>query len=222
MNVSSLCFSHDGNTKVWPTLVGVFTTAALMSIRTQDGFLTYKSNEVLALVVPIAGTIVALALPAAQLAQSVMESFLSTGNDLVKARRPLGEVATFLKSKAQERRRDLGAMRCVVLYGLASLLVALCGVVGFFTQTQVGEHFVISDFIASLATTLLVASVLWFLPVVRTSFNFDRAEAFASAIAKAAEREAKLPPAERNGDPAPATESQPPKPAGADKASVRS
>lgn len=195
MKIPSLLFSQGGQTKVWPTLVAVTMTAALMSIRVQDGFLTYKSNEVLALVVPIAGTIVALALPAAQLAQSVMESFLSTGNDLVKARRPLGDVATFLKSKAQERRRDLGAMRCVVLYSLVSLLVGFCGVVGLFAQTQLGEHVAVRDFIASLATTLLAASVLWFLPVVRTSFNFDRAEAFATALGEAAKREAAPPPA---------------------------
>jgi hypothetical protein len=176
MLMPSPLFSATGHARAVPTCLVVIVAAVLASVRTPGGMLAYKSSEVLAIVLPVAGTIVALALPAAQLAQSVMESFLSNAQELVKGNRPISGIVTFLSEVAAERRRDLEAMKWVVYFGLISFLAGLCGLLGAFSQAQIGENLAVRDLIACLATGFLVASVLWFLPVVRSSFNFAKAD----------------------------------------------
>ncbi|MBK6387991.1 MAG: hypothetical protein IPF71_15025 [Rhodoferax sp.] len=85
MSGASLFFDQHGNARAFPTSVMVIVAALVAAARVKGGYLSYESDKVIAIVVPVAGTIVALALPAAQLAQSVLESFLTNAQELIKS-----------------------------------------------------------------------------------------------------------------------------------------
>lgn len=178
MNTSSRFFlSSDGRARLLPTCLLVVTGALLGAVRLESGVLAYKSDAVLAMVVPIAGTLVALALPAAQLGQSVMEGFLGSAQDLIKGGRPVPAVASFLEKVAIERRRDLESIRSVIIFSVASLLIGLLGIFGLLgSGGQWLPWIAARDVLACLATTSLVAAIAWLLPVVWWSFDFTKAD----------------------------------------------
>lgn len=168
-------FDTNGRAKLRNAFILGVVVGVVMATRTPMGFLNIKSDAVLAIVVPIAGTIVALALPAAQLAQSVMQSILSTANDLLQTSKSRADIADYLGRVVRRKRCDLSAMRSVVLFSFASLIVGLLGVIGTFSHLHT-EFLAVKDVYATLSTTFLVISVLWFLPVVRSSFDISQAD----------------------------------------------
>jgi hypothetical protein len=186
--MGALFYDQSGRARLSLTFILVVLAAIPIAIRVPEGLFAYKSDGVLAIIVPIAGTLVALALPAAQLAQSVMESFLSSAQELIKGGRAVHAVADFLGKVAVERRRDLEGIRCVIVFSVVSFLL---GLFGTFNPGSPSEPFVGSivarDLLASLATTSLVASVAWLMPVVWSSFNFAKADQLVDLLKKAPE-----------------------------------
>lgn len=169
-----LIFDRNGKVRALPTFGIVLLVAVCSAMRTKFGFLTYSDKDALAVVVPIAGTIVALALPAAQLAQSVTTDILANAQGLIKTNRSLKDVRGFIEYRANMRRKDLEAMKYVVYYSLASLLSGLAGLFGAFSQSIIlFRNLPVPDFFTCLSATCLVTSVLWFLPVIRSSFNLE-------------------------------------------------
>jgi hypothetical protein len=199
----SVLFTREGNVRYWPTAVVACTTPFVVSAKSQYGVLTYKSSDVIALVLPIAGTIVALALPAAQLAQAALVDFLATANNLVAAKQPIPEVYEYLSKRATKQRRDLQATRCVVIYGLASFLVAIVGCLGFLNDVRFGDRLGCRDFIACFSVILLVVAVLWFVPVVVSAFSFLEGDELMRRLADMAKKAGQQAPAtsESKGSP---------------------
>ena len=194
--VGSLFFTHDGRARFLPTCILIAAAALLAAVRLPSGVLAYKSEAVLALVVPIAGTLVALALPAAQLGQSVMEAFLSSAQDLIKGGRSVPAVADYLGKVAIERRRDLESIRCVIVFSIASLLLGLLGVFGLMSSGEsIYPWLTARDLLASLATTSLVAAVAWLLPVVWSSFDFTKADQLIALLRQVPSSSPSPPPA---------------------------
>lgn len=150
----------------------VVALAILGSMRSCIGFLHYSGEEVLPLVVPIAGVFVALALPAAQLAQSVKERLLESAEALIKAKpHDIEHVRKTLKGLVSQHRSNLESMKRAIYFSLASLLVGLLGLFGAFKPLNLFHRFAVIDFLASLSTLLLVVAVFRLLPVVASSFN---------------------------------------------------
>ncbi len=187
MSGSSLFFDKHGNARPVPTGIIVIAAAFLAAARVKGGFLSYESDKVIAIVVPVAGTIVALALPAAQLAQSVLESFLTNAQELIKSGDPIHGIVKFLTNLANDRRRNLEAMKMVVYFGLASFLIGMVGVLGAFHPEKISDSMAVRDVIACLSSAFLIASVLWFLPVVKSSFNFRKANELIDLLKKTPE-----------------------------------
>jgi hypothetical protein len=163
-------------------LVLVFTI--ITSMRVSDRFFSFDSSKLIDLVLPVAGTIVALALPAAQLAQSVLDRFLATAEELIKAGDPIGAIHSHLVKEADSHRRLLGATRFMVQYGLASFLIALTGALGIAKGKRLGPAFDLADVTAALAAGLLLAAVLWFLPVMKLAFDFSSGERLLELLSK--------------------------------------
>ncbi|WP_143787698.1 hypothetical protein [Paraburkholderia phenazinium] len=169
-----LIFDRNGKARALPIFGIVLLVAICSAMRTKFGFLTYSDKDALAVVVPIAGTIVALALPAAQLAQSVTTDILANAQGLIKTNRPLKDVRGFLEYRANMRRADLEAMKYVIYYSLASLLSGLAGLFGTFSQSMIlFGNLPVPDFFTCFSATCLITSVLWFLPVIQSSFNLE-------------------------------------------------
>lgn len=177
--------SGTGPRVVSATWAAIVAGAIALALRHPEWPIAYSSKEALALVVPIAGTIVALALPAAQLASSVMERFLTSAEKLIKTGRPIAGVVNYLSDLARSGKRDMAAMRRVVELALLSLLVGLVGVVGLAGQLQLLPVLAFGDLVTGLSIALLVASVMWFLPVVRSSFDFSKADRLIDLLRRA-------------------------------------
>lgn len=169
----------------------VFLATLAVASRLPSGVLEYHGSTVLALVVPVAGTLVALTLPAAQLAQSAMAGFMSSAQELIKSGRPIPAVAEHLGQLATERKRDLAGIRCVIVFSVCALLAGLLGILD---PTPAGGtppgSLVLQDLLAAFATSCLVAAVIWLLPVVQSSFSFAQADHLVALLRKA---QAKVP-----------------------------
>jgi hypothetical protein len=159
-----------------PTAVVVVAVAALAAVSSPLHFLHFEADKLLAIVVPVAGTLVALALPAAQLAEASVQRTLQGALQLVRAKRPLPTVVRHLRATVAERREVAAALRCVMVCAVVSFLIGLCGVLGVFADRQLAANLRVPDFIATLSTGFLVAAVLWLLPVLKASFSFEQAD----------------------------------------------
>jgi hypothetical protein len=165
----SLVFTQTGEARFVPTTLAVLVAGTVSAISSPWGFLQYTSKDILTVMVPISGTVLALALPAAQLAQSVVENFLSSAGELSK--NPIADVVQFLKGLAEQRRRDLSSMYCVIVYSLCSFLLGTAGFFVMLSNFALPGVINLSDWLACASVGFLIASVLWFLPVMRSSFD---------------------------------------------------
>jgi hypothetical protein len=183
--MSGLFFSPDGRARYPATCVLVLVLTLCVSFRRPDGWLEYKSDAVLAILVPIAGTLVALALPAAQLGQSVIERLLSDAENLIRSDRPIHDIADYLEKFAHEQKRNLEAIRCVIVYSVASFGVGLLGTLGLMGSVKlIDPSLAARDVLSSLSMSLLVVAVAWMLPVVWSSFNYSKAEQLVALLKK--------------------------------------
>lgn len=187
-------FTAEGDVRHWPSVIATVIVAIALASSSPYGIFTYSSKDVIALVLPMAGTLVALALPAAQLAQSTLENFLSTAEGLLLQNKPIPDVRNYLTGVAKQYRRDLQATRCVVLFGLASFLVAIAGAFGFLSHVQLREWVTVPDLLASIAAALLVAAVLWFIPVVRSAFSFSKGDRLLHVLTPTPKKAPEKPP----------------------------
>jgi hypothetical protein len=189
-----LLFTASGKAHFMPTCAAVLVAATLASIPSPWGFMQYQSKELLTVMVPIAGTVLALALPAAQLAQSVVENFLSRVAELSK--KPVEDLVAVFSRLAVQRRKDLASMYCVIVYSLCSFLFGAAGLLGMGSDLRVEGIISARDWIACASIGFLTASVLWFLPVVRSSFNTHLIDKILEMLQEATEAPAGVPPRE--------------------------
>lgn len=184
--MNTLFYTPAGGARWLLSWCAVLLATLAVSSRLPSGVLAYQASAVLDLVVPIAGTLVALTLPAAQLAQSAMAGFLSSAQELIKSGRPIPAVAEHLGQLATERKRDLAGIRCVIVFSVCALV---SGLVGILDPTPVGGTppggVSIQDLLAAFALSSLVAAVLWLMPVVQSSFSFAQADQLVALLRKA-------------------------------------
>ena len=133
-----LFFTAKGKARFAPTCIAVLVISTLSAWRSSHGFFRYNPTDLLTILVPVAGTVVALALPAAQLAQSIVENFLSGVGELSK--RPVRETVKFFSSLAVQRRRDMSSMFCVVVYSLCAFLLGVADLLGVFSGLTGNEY----------------------------------------------------------------------------------
>jgi hypothetical protein len=172
----NFAYFDNGKARYWPTCAAVIVFAVASATKSSYGILVYEGGNVTNLILPIAGTVVALALPAAQLAQSSVQNFMLAADDLLRAPTNLSGLRAHLIGTADEYRRSLEALRCVIHYSVLSFLFALIGALAPFGKRGISPNLAVADLIAMLATGFLVAAVLWFLPVIRSSFDFSKIE----------------------------------------------
>lgn len=216
--MNTLFYTPAGEARWLLSWSAVFVATLAVASRLPSGTLGYQGSAVLGLVVPIAGTLVALTLPAAQLAQSAMAGFLSSAQELIKSGRPIPAVAEHLGQLATERKRDLAGIRCVIVFSVCALLAGLLGILD---PTPVGgtppDRVSLQDLLAAFALSSLVAAVIWLLPVVQSSFSFAQADQLVALLRKA---QAKVPAASAAAEPAQVVESMPAPPGVAVPAAV--
>lgn len=182
-----MIFKDDGTTRTaWARILGI-VLAILGAAQSSLGFLQYEGNEVLTLIVPIAGVFVALALPASQLAQSVKERFLDDAERLIREEfEDIENVGHTLESLLRVHRRNLESMKRVIYFSLASFLVGLLGLFGAFKHVSLYDNFTLVNFIACLSTVFLILAVFWLLPVVASSFDLKDIDRLLESFKKTA------------------------------------
>lgn len=121
-------FSENGNVRAWPTCLLAAIAAAFASVESPFGFISYQPDQILRLMVPVSGVFVALALPAAQLAQSVKERLFAEAIDLLSSQQSDVEgVRKTLRTVTVQYRQALETMRLMIYLSLASFLTGLAG-----------------------------------------------------------------------------------------------
>jgi hypothetical protein len=155
-----------------PSLLAVTVFSISTSTRSSLGFLTFDANQLVVMVFPIAGTIIALALPAAQLsmdminhAESVIAKIFADSADPVKK-------AAYIRDAALQYQTHLEPAWRAVVYALLSFLLSVVGSLGAFSQidTSVLKP---ADVIATASLGFLVVASIWFYPTVRFAFNLE-------------------------------------------------
>ena len=185
MLMKRLFVNQLGYTRLLPSTVIVIIVALATSVSSPIGILGYEHQAVLEIVVPIAGTFAALALPAAQLAQAVQDKFKAGAEILIASEAgDLASVIRFLEKFSVDDRFGLGATRFAILVGVIGFLVGVGGFSGVAVALSVPGVWRGGDFAASLSTTFLVAALLWFLPVVNFSFDLKDADRLVETLKK--------------------------------------
>jgi hypothetical protein len=179
----TLLFTDEGQVKHSPALLGIALASVAAALTSSHGILTYKSSDVINLTLPVAGIFAALALPAAQLAQSSVSDFLSAAQTLLKTSSPLPAIRSYLYDQAKQYRRDLNAARCAVLYSLASFFIAVAGMLGSFDDVSIYGTLGARDLIATVSVATLVVAVGWLIPVVNSAFSFATADRLLESLA---------------------------------------
>jgi hypothetical protein len=172
-----MIFGAKGEARILPTVVLALVAAFIMSVESPIGVLSYSSSGLLEVLVPIAGTFVALSFPAVQLAQSVQRDFFSDARDLFRTKgSDLPGVVSTLQIATNRHRKDLGAMLVTIYLSIASLLLGVAGLFDVAGSMPEPPYFSFADFLASFAAALLVAAALWFIPIVRSSADLSMAD----------------------------------------------
>ncbi|MNJ51322.1 hypothetical protein D3C77_466220 [compost metagenome] len=165
-------FARNGDARALLSTVAVIVVATLTVMPSRYGFLDLNLDPVLVVLVPVAGTIIALALPAAQLAYSTKAELLKVVETLVKANEGSSEIANYLDRQVVKYKMVLSPMRLIVVYSIASFLVGLLGMLKIFVAYPLWMQISISELIASLSVWFLVASLLWFIPLLQSAVDF--------------------------------------------------
>lgn len=151
----------------WPSVLFVVCLSALASTKSSYGFLDFKAKELIALIFPISGTIVALALPAAQLSMELVARAVKDGIKLLTEAADVDDHIEYVRSEALKYRENLEPAWRAVVYALVSFLVSVIGSLGLFPGTE------LADITATLSLGLLVVSAIWFYPTVKFAFNLE-------------------------------------------------
>ncbi|WP_141400836.1 hypothetical protein [Pseudoxanthomonas wuyuanensis] len=170
-------FSENGNVKAWPTCLLAAVAAAFASMESPFGFISYQPDQILRLMVPVSGVFVALALPAAQLAQSVKERLFGEAIDLLSSQQGDVEgVRKTLRTVTVQYRQALETMRLMIYLSLASFLTGLAGLFEVASRIPAVGPLDSASFIACLSVSLLVAAVLWLVPIIQSSSDLSMAD----------------------------------------------
>jgi hypothetical protein len=171
--------------RFWLTWITICVITAIVSLRSPIGPLSLDSKELLSIAVPVAGTLVALTLPAAQIAQSVINDWLSAGEKLIAAVGLDDSLRKYLNNRAESRRRDLQLMLGSMYFSIASLASGLVAEVAPSKATTFACMSVSSkDVFSVLALVALFATLWWLVPVLRSSFDFKEIDAVMAVINK--------------------------------------
>jgi hypothetical protein len=151
----------------WPSILFVVIFSACTSIESTYGFLTFSENKLIDLVFPISGTIVALALPAAQLSSDLVTQVEESSLKFLKNPVDQDKKSEFVSETVNEYRENLSPAWRAVVYALLSFLLSVVGSLGPFPGTLV------SRLVATAALSCLIMSAIWFYPTVRFAFGLE-------------------------------------------------
>jgi hypothetical protein len=174
----------------WWTIVLVTITTLLLGIARPEGHLTLVDKEFTLAIFQVAGTMVALALPAAQLANSfvvkleeVAEFVMADdGHDDIKESFITGEIQTLRTNVTPALRASRYSLAAFVCSALAMVAPS---------RDLISDGGVISSIqmlLASLSLSLLVAAACWFFPSIRYAFSLnalDRLHKMVQSVTKA-------------------------------------
>lgn len=149
------------------SLVFVAVFSVSVALKSSYGFLVYDPKDLVILVLPIAGTIVALALPAAQLSMELVTQAEKEASKFLLDESDLEKKAEYVKEVLKELRASLSPAWRAVVYALLSLLFSVLGSLGFFFGTM------IFDLVVLIALGFLIVSAIWFYPTVKYAFNLE-------------------------------------------------
>lgn len=160
-----------------------------VALKSSYGFLVYNPKDLVGLVLPIAGTIVALALPAAQLSMEIITQTESEAVKFMLGPSDQEKRTEFVTEMLRQCRASLRPAWRAVVYALLSLIFSILGSLGFFLGT------IIFDLVVLMALGFLIVSAIWFYPTVKYAFKLEAIDtmlAIAGALNRKAENE--LPP----------------------------
>jgi hypothetical protein len=137
------------------------------SIESPIGFLSFSEVNLIGIVAPIAGTIVALALPAAQLSMDLITQAGESGVKFLIQPIDQNRRRQYINQMVEKYRTNLLPAWRAVVYALLSFLLSIVGSLGPF-KGSLGSRIV-----ATSSLSLLVASAIWFYPTVRFAFRLE-------------------------------------------------
>src|SRR5437588_736161 len=118
----------------WPTLVVVGVAAVCASVESPWGILDFTAKKLIELVFPLAGVIIALALPAAQLSLEMIKQAQQLSARILSGPGLSEKRAQLVESMAQTARARLRPAWRAVVYALVSFLLAVMGALGLFSK----------------------------------------------------------------------------------------
>lgn len=168
---------------VYTYLTALFVSA-LLSLRSDTGLVNYIAQDLAKLVIPISGTLFALALPAAQLGFGTIQQFFSELDRLVKSTTgaQVDTLIRLLNIEINNYEQIFDEVKLVVHFSLASLLVGLATI---FVPAEGRPHvtfFYLGDFLACLSASFLAAAAYRLIPVLRASSDLSRIRTAVSAL----------------------------------------
>lgn len=184
------------------TWVVTFVASLLLAVRHPSGLFEFESAALLQVLVPVAGTFVALALAAAQIASSALSEILADAQSLIKEDESFKDVAAFSKNSIRSQRRNLETMKCVITFSTASLIFGFGGLLGLKHGVCIGLFtLLVQDLFATLCLVALVASVFWTVRVVKISFDYSQVESVIQLLEDIPIKEQSLPKARAQKQP---------------------
>jgi hypothetical protein len=179
----------------WPTLLVITAFSLLVSIHSPQGFIIIDSPTLAITILSISGTMVALVLPAAELAHGFVDSL---ENQLAKILRdpvdPQKKIDAVDKITANLKANLYPAWRASI-YALTSFLLSIVGfLLPKWTIPLWGQLMLAVDELAVIVSLAFLASAaLWFFPSARYAFRFQVLDKINKAVRAIAELEQEKP-----------------------------
>lgn len=148
-----------------PYLLLVFAFSLCIGLESSWGVFQFNSKELIGLILPISGTIVAFALPMAQLSMDMMTR-VEEESLRILARNYEGD-PEYVLGKIPEYKAKFTLAWRALLYALLSFLLSIMASLGPFSGS------VFLDLLVTASLGSLIVSALLFYPVVRFAFRLE-------------------------------------------------
>ena len=172
----------------WKSLIGIFLITGFLAISSPIGLLDIKEQELASVVFQVSGTMVALALPAAQFSYALISEFerklgkifLSTMNDDTRRKELIDEIRFDLKKHL------FPAWRATV-YVLVAFILSAAAMILPSTHIPIGAtalYFSIDGLFASAALGTVLIGSSWFYPTARYAFSLGLLDKISAELPK--------------------------------------
>ncbi len=177
--------SRDRVKEVWsvvnhaPSLLSIIVVALALGIHSPLGFITFNVQEAASSIFQVSGTMVALALPAAQLASyfvTQMEEVIRTIVRDLRQDRSVEELTSIrqqLEDTIDEHKKVLYTALRATVYVLIAFIISGIAIILPPLHISIGESYAVlmHYFLIGAAMTSLLVGSLWFYPSVIFAFR---------------------------------------------------